>query len=78
MVYEVDDRGSIPGRCKRCSILYSVQTGSGVHPVSYPMATGDSFPGVKLPDVKLTIHLRLVPRSRMVELYVFMAWCLIN
>jgi hypothetical protein len=27
--------------------LYSVQTGSGAHPTSYPMDTGDSFPRVK-------------------------------
>jgi len=25
----------------------SVQTGSGAHPASYPMCTGDSFPGGK-------------------------------
>jgi hypothetical protein len=29
------------------SLLYVVQTGSGVHPTSYPMDTGGSFPGVK-------------------------------
>jgi hypothetical protein len=27
------------------SLLHSVQTDSGVHPASYPMATGGSFPG---------------------------------
>jgi hypothetical protein len=27
-----------------------VQTGSGVHPTSYPMGTGGSFPGVKRPE----------------------------
>jgi hypothetical protein len=31
------------------SLLHVVQTGSGVHPTSYPMSTGGSFPGVKLP-----------------------------
>jgi hypothetical protein len=31
------------------SLLYVVQTGSGVHLTSYPMGTGGSFPGVKLP-----------------------------
>jgi hypothetical protein len=25
-------------------LLHSVQTGSGAHPASYPMGTGDSFP----------------------------------
>jgi hypothetical protein len=29
------------------SILHSVQTGSGVHPTSYPMGTGGFFPGGK-------------------------------
>jgi len=29
------------------SIRHSVQTGSGAHPVSYPMGTGGSFPGVR-------------------------------
>jgi hypothetical protein len=40
--------------------------------------------GVKRPGVKLTIHLHLVPRSRMrgaippLPQYVFMAWCLVK
>jgi hypothetical protein len=29
------------------SLFYSFQTGSGVHPASYPVDTGCSFPGVK-------------------------------
>jgi hypothetical protein len=29
------------------SLLHAVQTGSGVHPTSYPMGTGGSFPGGK-------------------------------
>jgi hypothetical protein len=29
------------------SLLHIVQTGSGAHPASYPMGTGDSFPGGK-------------------------------
>jgi hypothetical protein len=29
------------------SLLRSVQTGSGAHPASYPMATEGSFPGGK-------------------------------
>jgi hypothetical protein len=31
----------------RVSVLHVVHTGSGVHPTSYPMGTGDSFPGGK-------------------------------
>jgi hypothetical protein len=29
------------------SVLHIVQIGSGVHPASYPMGTGGSFPGGK-------------------------------
>jgi hypothetical protein len=40
-----------------------VQTGSGAHPASYPMGTGDPFPGGKArPSVTLTTHPHLVPR----------------
>jgi hypothetical protein len=31
------------------NFLYVVQTGSGVHPTSYPMCTGGSFTVVKRP-----------------------------
>jgi hypothetical protein len=49
---------------RHLSLLHSFQIGSGAHPASYSVGTGGSFPGVKL-----TTHLQLVPRSRMVELY---------
>jgi hypothetical protein len=49
--------------------LHIVQTGTGAHPASYIMSTRGSFPGGKRPDVKLTTHLHLVPRSKTVELY---------
>jgi hypothetical protein len=45
-------------------ILYMVQTGSGVHPTSYPMGTGGSFPGVNGRGLKMTTHFKLGPRSR--------------
>jgi hypothetical protein len=47
--YALDDRASkFESRyCKKCSLLHIVQTGSGVHPVSYPMFTGVSVSGVK-------------------------------
>jgi hypothetical protein len=38
--YGLDDRCSIPGRDTRFSLLRSGQTGSGVNPLSYLMATG--------------------------------------
>jgi hypothetical protein len=31
------------------SLLHIVQTGSGIHPTSYPMGTGGFIPGVKQP-----------------------------
>jgi hypothetical protein len=34
---------------QKFSLLHIVQTGSGVHPTSYKMGTGGSFPGVKRP-----------------------------
>jgi hypothetical protein len=33
------------------SLLHSTQTGSGAHPASYPMDTGDSIPGGKVARV---------------------------
>jgi hypothetical protein len=30
------------------SLLHVFQTGSGIHPTSYPMGKGDSFPGGKV------------------------------
>jgi hypothetical protein len=61
------------------SLPHSVKNASRAHPDAYPVDTGGYFPW----GVKLTAHLHLVPRSRMVDLYstppyVFMAWCLIN
>jgi hypothetical protein len=32
---------------QKVSLLHVVQTGSGAHPASYRMGTGDSFPGGK-------------------------------
>jgi hypothetical protein len=42
------------------SLLHNVQTGSWAHLASYPMGTR---------GVKPTTHFHLVPRSRMIELY---------
>jgi hypothetical protein len=48
--YELDDqmigvRFSV--KAGNFSLRHCVQTGSGAHPVSYPVSTGGSFPGVK-------------------------------
>jgi hypothetical protein len=48
--YGLDDQGggsSSAGRVKNMSLLHIVQTGSGVHPTSYKIGTGGTFPGVK-------------------------------
>jgi hypothetical protein len=43
--YELDGRPrSCPGRVNNFTLLYSIQTGSGAHPASYPIGTGGSFP----------------------------------
>jgi hypothetical protein len=50
------------------SLLHVVQTGSGVHPTSYPVRSGGSFPaGESGRGVKMTTHLQLVQRSRKCE-----------
>jgi hypothetical protein len=48
--------------------LHSIQTGSGVHQASYPIGTGTLSPGVKRPG-RESDHPHLVPRSRMMALY---------
>jgi hypothetical protein len=45
--YEIDVRGSIPGRGTDFSQLHRFQTTSGPHSVSYPMGSRVSFPGGK-------------------------------
>jgi hypothetical protein len=47
--YELEDEGvgiRVPVR-QKFSLLYVVQTGSGIHPASYRMGTGCSFLGGK-------------------------------
>jgi hypothetical protein len=52
-------------------LLQSVQTDSEDHPASCPVDTGSSFPaGKKARSVKLTTHLDVVTKYRMVELYI--------
>jgi hypothetical protein len=45
--YGLDDRALIPDRGRGFSSSVWVQTGSGAHPASYPMGTGDPFSGGK-------------------------------
>jgi hypothetical protein len=46
LLYELDDRDSIPGRSNNgvFPLRYRVQTGYVVRPASYPMGAGGSFP----------------------------------
>jgi hypothetical protein len=68
--YGLDGQASILGRASDFSLLNSVQTGSEAHPVSYLMCIGGPFlEGRATGGVKLTTRLLLVPRSKMVELY---------
>jgi hypothetical protein len=39
----------VPVGSKIFSLLHLVQTGFEVHPASYPMGTGGTFPGIKRP-----------------------------
>jgi hypothetical protein len=50
---------------KYFSLSHSVQTDPGAHPGSYPMGTG----GKDGRGVKLTVHLYVVSRQKVVELY---------
>jgi hypothetical protein len=62
----LEGRGFIPDREP---LLHSFQNGSGRHPTCYQMGTGNSFPGIKLPDREANYTLfHLAPRLRMVEL----------
>jgi hypothetical protein len=51
--YGPDDRGCISDRGNDgiFSLPHHVQTGSGAHPASYPMGTGDSYSGGKVSGV---------------------------
>jgi hypothetical protein len=76
--------GSIPVMAKMLCLRYRIQTGSGGHPASCPMGTGDSFLGIKRPGREADHSLSLVPRLRMgraippLPQYVFMAWFLVK
>jgi hypothetical protein len=69
----------IPAGAGNFSPHRRVQTGSGAHPVSYPVDTGALSLGVKRPGREV-YHSHLVPRSRMrgavppLPQYTFTAW----
>ena len=56
----------IPAGTRDLSLLQSIQTGSGSHPVSYWMGTGVLSVGWSGWCTKMTAHLHLVPTIRMI------------
>jgi hypothetical protein len=68
------------------SLLHIIQTGSGVHPTSYPMGTRSFFPGSNVAGMwRWPLTSTSCPTSRksgsiytFTPPYVFMAWCLIK
>jgi hypothetical protein len=58
-----------PAGARDFSLLHSIQTSCRVHPASYPMGTEEVSRGVKRPGREADHKPHLVPRSRMVELY---------
>jgi hypothetical protein len=67
--YGLEAGARFPAWARDFSFLHNVQTDSEALPASYPMGTEDSFLGGTAAGVgKLTTHLHVVSRSRMVEL----------
>jgi hypothetical protein len=61
------------------SLLHVVQSGSGVHPTSYPIGTGGSLPGSEAdhsPPTSAEVKKTWVYTST--PLYAFMAKCLLS
>jgi hypothetical protein len=69
--YNMDSWDSILRRGRGCSLLCSIQTGWGAHPTACHWVPGLFPKGWSVLGMKLTTHLHLVPRSRMVELYLY-------
>jgi hypothetical protein len=84
MGYGLDSWGSIPGRAWDSSLLHSAQIDSGVHPASYPVGTGTSFPSGKAagvwswPLTSTYCQGQEQARYTLSRRYVFMVWCLSN
>jgi hypothetical protein len=74
----------VPAGAGNFSIHHRVQTGSGVHPVSYPLGTWSLFHRAKAAEAWSSPLIHLVPRSRMLGAisplpqYTFMAWCIVK
>jgi hypothetical protein len=59
--YNLEDRGSIPGRDRNSPLLLHVHIGSGTQPAFHPMGTMDFLPGrgggVKWPEPEVVYPL---------------------
>jgi hypothetical protein len=73
--YGMYGRGSNSSRVRNFSLMHSVQTGSEAHPVFFTGGTSDFSVVVKRP-VGEAGHYHLVPRLKMMELYLHYAICL--
>jgi hypothetical protein len=71
-------RSSSPGRVENLPLLHIVQTGSEVHPASYPMDAGALSPGVKLTTTQASVEVMKMWIYTCTPLYAFMAYCLIK
>jgi hypothetical protein len=71
--------GLIRSRARYFSLFHSVQADSKAHPQSSPTGIKGNFSGGQEGGCsKLTTHLHLVPRSRIVELYLRSPACLLG
>jgi hypothetical protein len=86
--YRLDSSGTgiqYPAKAMDIFLFYSVHTGSGAHPTSYPMSTGSLSSVVKIRRHEDSYHLHVSSveikntwMSTATPPYVFMAWRLIN
>jgi hypothetical protein len=66
----------LPAEASHFSLFRRVHTGSVAHTAYYQMDSGGYIPGGKRQALKLTTHLQIVLRWRMVELYLHLPTCL--
>jgi hypothetical protein len=82
--YGLDGRDSIPGKARDFSLLHNIQTCSEIHPASYPIGIGGSFPWSKAAGERSWLLSSTQCRSKKwwsckcTPPYVFMARYLIN
>jgi hypothetical protein len=63
--YELDDRVvGVRVPMSQFSFFHDIQTGSGAHPVSYLMSTGNFFPGVKRPGYEADCSTPIIPEFK--------------